>query len=89
MDAWVWIVIAVAAVLLVGLVIFAGRRARDRQIESKRVEAQELRQEAETRARRAEERELVAQEQAEQARRERSSAEEAAERARRVDPDVD
>jgi Flp pilus assembly protein TadB len=89
MDVWVWIVIAVAAVLLVGLVIFAGRRARDRRIENKRVEARELRQEAEMRTRRADERELVAQEQAEQAQRERSGAEEAAERARRVDPDVD
>ncbi len=89
MDVWVWIVIAVAAVLLVGLVIFAGRRARDRRIENKRVEARELRQEAEMRGRRAEERELVAQEQAEQAQRERRGAEEAAERARRVDPDVD
>jgi Flp pilus assembly protein TadB len=89
MDAWVWIVIAVAAILLVGLVIFGGRRARERQIENKRVEAHELRQEADMRARRAEERELVAQEQAEQAQRERSGAEEAAERARRVDPDVD
>jgi Flp pilus assembly protein TadB len=89
MDVWVWIVIAVAAVLLIGLVVFAGPRARDRRVENKRVEAQELRQEAKMRARRAEERELVAQEQAEQARRERSGAEEAAERARRVDPDVD
>ena len=89
MDVWVWIVIAVAAVLLVGLVIFAGRRARDRRIENKRVEARELRQEAEMRGRSAEERELVAQEQAEQAQRERRGAEEAAERARRVDPDVE
>ena len=51
MDTWVWIVIAVGAVLLLILLGIGARRARDRRIAHKRVEARELRQEAGTRAR--------------------------------------
>jgi hypothetical protein len=89
MDTWVWIVIAIGAVLLVLILVLAARRANERRIATKRVEAGELRQQAESRSRRADERQAIAQEQAEEARLERLRAEEAAQRASRVDPDVD
>jgi HAMP domain-containing protein len=89
MDTWVWIVIAIGAVLLVFILVLAARRANERRIETKRVEARELRHEAKARSTRAEEREALAEEQAEQARQERMRAEEVSQRASRVDPDID
>ena len=89
MDTWVWIVIIAAAVIVVLLLLWAATRGRQRRLETKRLEAGELRQEAELRARRADERQALAEEQAEAARRERVEAESRLERADQVDPDVD
>jgi FtsZ-interacting cell division protein ZipA len=87
MASWIWILVAIGALILFAVLLLGGRRARERRIVQKREKAQELRREAEVRTRRAEERETVAQEQADQARAERKHAAEAAERAARVDPD--
>jgi hypothetical protein len=70
-------------------VLVGGRRAKERRLESKREEAQELRSGAGEQARRAQEREELAEEQAERARRERAEADERARRADEVDPDVE
>jgi predicted Holliday junction resolvase-like endonuclease len=87
MATWVWIVIIVVALLVVAGVIFGIRRARERQLESKRQEAAELRGTAAAQARRADEREALARETAKQAEEDRSRAEEASRRAAEVDPD--
>jgi flagellar biosynthesis/type III secretory pathway M-ring protein FliF/YscJ len=89
MDTWVWIVIAVGAVIVVGLLLLGAVRARERRLEAKRGEAWELRQQAEAKAQRAEHRASVADELAEGARAERREAEVAARRADEVDPDAD
>jgi Flp pilus assembly protein TadB len=89
MDTWVWIVIAVAVVVIVGLIVWSARRARERQLESKRNEARELRQEAEAKTQRAVRRASIADELADRAHVERQEAEVAARRADDVDPDVD
>jgi flagellar biosynthesis/type III secretory pathway M-ring protein FliF/YscJ len=89
MDVWIWIVIAVAAVIVLGLIVFAMRRARERRLEAKRQEAFELRQQAESKVLRAEHRTSVADELAERARKERREADLVAQRADEVDPDVD
>jgi FtsZ-interacting cell division protein ZipA len=89
MATWVWILIVIGALVLLGVFLLGGRRAREKRLVQKREQAHELRQEAEVRTRRAEEREAVAEEQAEQARTEREQAAEVAERAARVDPDRD
>jgi FtsZ-interacting cell division protein ZipA len=84
----VWIiVIVVAAIVLIGLALVT--LGRKRRLDSRRQEAAELREQAETRARSAKQAELASEEQAERARKEREAAEEHATRAREVDPDVD
>jgi FtsZ-interacting cell division protein ZipA len=88
-DTWVWIVIAVGAVIVLGLVLLAARRAREERLERKRSEALELRKQAEAKTQRAEHRASTADELAERARVERQEAEVAARRADEVDPDVD
>lgn len=101
MDTWVWIVIAVAAVILVGAVI-AARTGRQRRVESKREEAGVLRDraavreqkaeraeaDAEREAREARRRQELAEQRAEEARRERDAAQTTAARADDVDPDA-
>ena len=89
MDTWLIIVIIVVAIVVIGVLAWAATRGRQRRLESKRVEAGELRQEAQSRAQRADERQALAEEQAEQARRERVEAESRLERADEVDPDTD
>lgn len=81
--------IVLGVLLLVGIIIVGGRRTQERRLEGKREEASELRDDAQTRARRAEEREALAQEQAERAKEERLAADEQLQRADKVDPDVD
>lgn len=87
MPIWVWILIAIGALVLLAVLLLGGRRAKEKRTVQKREEAHELRREAEVRTQRAEEREAVAQEQADEARAERKQAAEVAERAGRVDPD--
>jgi FtsZ-interacting cell division protein ZipA len=89
MDTWVILLIVVGVLVVLALAFVASRRARERQLESKREEAGELRSTAETQAQRAEERASMAEEQAEQARRERVEADEQMRRADEIDPDVD
>jgi FtsZ-interacting cell division protein ZipA len=89
MDTWVWIVIAVAALVVLGLVLVGALKARERRLEGKRSEAVELRRQAEMKTERAENRASVADELAERARVERKEAAVAARRADDVDPDVD
>jgi uncharacterized protein HemX len=82
-------VIAVAAVVVLGLVLWSALKARHRRLESKRSEALQLRRQAEQKTQRAEHRASVADELAERARAERQEAQVAARRADEVDPDVD
>jgi ABC-type lipoprotein release transport system permease subunit len=89
MATWIWIVIGVAAVIVLLAVLFGARRAQERRVVQRRGKAQELRQEAEDRSRRAEERERIAEEHAEQARQERKEAAEVGARADKIDPDRD
>jgi uncharacterized protein YlxW (UPF0749 family) len=90
MATWIWIGIAVAAVIvLAALVVFGARRAKERRVVQQREKAQELRQEAEQRHRKAKERENLAQELSERAATERKEGDEAAAQAARVDPDRD
>jgi ABC-type protease/lipase transport system fused ATPase/permease subunit len=89
MATWIWIVIAIGAIVLSAVLALGGRKASERRVVKRRQEAQELRQEAEVRTRRAEEREALAQEQADRAEAERKEAAEVEARAARVDPDRD
>jgi uncharacterized protein HemX len=89
MDTWIIVLIVIAAIVVIGVFVFAGRRAQERRLEGKREEAQELRSDASEQAQRAEERQQLAEEQAERARRERAEAEERARRADELDPDID
>ena len=89
MPTWVWILIAVAAVVIVVLAFLpALRKGRERRLEKKRTESHELRQEAEQRLSRAGEQEALGQQQIERARRERAAAEDAVVRAEDLDPDA-
>ena len=103
MPDWVWILIAVAVLVLLAVLFFAARRARERRMETQRAEeqaraerqraeererAEQLRGEAQQRLSDAGQQEAVAQQAAERARRERAAAEEAIRRAEDVDPDV-
>ena len=85
MAAWIWILIAIGALVVLGLVVFGARRNREKT--QRREQAQELRQKADTHTRQAEERERVAQEQVQQAKEARKVAAEVGARADRVDPD--
>jgi FtsZ-interacting cell division protein ZipA len=89
MDWWIWLLIILGVLLLVGIIVVGGRGARERRLEGKRVEATELRREAQGRAESADQRERFAAEEAERARREREAAETHAARADEIDPDVD
>src|SRR2546430_17427016 len=52
MATWIWIVLAVAAFVVLAAVVLGARKARERRVVQQRGEAQELRQEAERRPRR-------------------------------------
>jgi flagellar biosynthesis/type III secretory pathway M-ring protein FliF/YscJ len=87
MATWIWIIIAIAAVVAIGLLAFFGFGvAGRRRVERRRAEARVLRQEADERTRRAEEREAVAGKIADEAREEREHAENLAQRAGKLDP---
>jgi hypothetical protein len=89
MATWIWIVIAVGAVIVLAALVFGARKAKDRRVVQQREKAQELRQEAEQRHRKAKERESLAQELTERAKAERKEGDKAAAHAARVDPDRD
>ena len=91
MDSWIWILIAIVALVVLAALLLGGRKARDKrvqqQLEERRTEATGLRDEAQERLREAGEREARAQQEAERARRERAAGEAALQRAEDVDPD--
>jgi flagellar biosynthesis/type III secretory pathway M-ring protein FliF/YscJ len=89
MDTWLIIVIAVAAVLVAGIVLWLLSRSKERRLEERRVEAGEHREKAELQSLRAREREAAAQEELERAQDEREVAQAHARRADEIDPDVD
>ena len=89
MATWIWIVIAIAAVVVIAALVLGARKGREKRVIQKREQTQELRQEAEDRTRRAEERERIAEEHAQQARDERKQAAEVGARADKIDPDRD
>jgi uncharacterized protein HemX len=90
MATWIWIVIAIAAVVGLAVLVFGGRKVKQRRVVSQqREQAQGLREEAEQRHRSAKERESLAQELAERAKAERKEGDKAAAQAARVDPDRD
>jgi flagellar biosynthesis/type III secretory pathway M-ring protein FliF/YscJ len=90
MDAWVWIVIAIVAVVVIAAVLFAiSGSMKRRRIEKRRAQAADLRQESSAQFGRAKERQALADEQAQRAKQERVAAQQAAERAHEIDPDTD
>ena len=86
-TAIVVIVIAVIVVLAIGWYILKQRG--ERQLEERRLEADEQRSLADTKAREAEQARLAAEEQAERARARENEAQELRQQADEVDPDVD
>ena len=88
MTTLIWIVIAVAIVVVVaGLVGL--RTTSERRLAQRREKALELRQEVEERTARADQREALSREQAEIAQNERSEAEKIGARANKLDPDYE
>jgi len=85
MAAWIWILIAIGALVVLALVIFGVRNNREKA--QRREQAQELRQQADTHAQQALERERVAEEQVKQAKESRRVAAEVGARADHIDPD--
>ena len=85
MATWVWILIAIGVLAVLGVVVFGAKRNREHA--QRREQAQELRQEADTRTQQAEERERVAEEQVRQAKEARRVAAEVGARADHIDPD--
>jgi uncharacterized protein HemX len=89
METWMWIVIAVVAVLVVaGVAFLVVQRSGERKVEQKREEAEGLRHEAEERRAQAGRREATAEQEARRAERERAASEDALSRADEIDPDV-
>jgi hypothetical protein len=103
MDAGVIVAIVVAALILLALLLWAGRRSRERRLDAKRGEAREIRREAEIgraqadrtraeaeeRAARARQEEATAREQAAEAEARQREARDRHMEAASVDPDVD
>ena len=87
MATWIWILIAIGVLAVLGLTVVGALRGREQK--QRREQAQELRQEADTRAQQAVERERVAQEQVEQAKESRRVAAEVGARADQIDPDTE
>ena len=85
MAAWVWILIALGVLAVLGVIVFGAKSNREKA--QRREQAQELRQEADTRTQQAVERERVAEEQVRQAKEARKVAAEVGARADHIDPD--
>jgi FtsZ-interacting cell division protein ZipA len=83
MDAGMIIGIAVAAIVLVGLIVVLSRAGRKRRLETRREQAHELRHEAQSRELRAERQQAKADEQSARAKQAAAEAEEKAAVARR------
>jgi F0F1-type ATP synthase membrane subunit b/b' len=83
------VLIVVGALVVLAIIAFAATKARGRRLDQRREEAQEVRVEAQAKARRAEQARLSAEEQAERARKEQAAAAELHGKANELDPDVD
>jgi biopolymer transport protein ExbB/TolQ len=83
------VLIVIAAIVVVALIAYAATLQRTKRLEQRRVEAQDVRTEAQAKTRRAEQARLAAEEQAERARRDQQAAAELHEKANDIDPDVD
>ena len=83
------VLIVVAAIVVLAIIAYAATRARGRKLEERRQEAQDVRVEAQTKARRAEQARLAAEEQAERSRKEQLAAAELHQKANELDPDVE
>jgi biopolymer transport protein ExbB/TolQ len=83
------VLIVVGVVVALAIIAWAATRARGRKVEERRQEAQEVRIEAQAKARRAEQARLAAEEQADRARTEQQRAAELHDKANELDPDVD
>jgi uncharacterized protein HemX len=89
MATWIWVLIVIGALIVLGVMLFGARKGREQRLESKRTEALGLRRHAEKQARRAQERSALADELAARSRSEQQEAQVAARRADEVDPDID
>ena len=69
--------------------LFLARRQRERQLEQRRAEAREHREQADMKARKAEQARLAAEEQADRARKEQAAAEQHRQLAQQIDPDIE
>ena len=74
MPAWAIVLILIGAVVVIAALAVGAKRARDEQLERRRAEARELRQEADQRYGAAKEIGAAAEMQAQQAHRERAAA---------------
>ena len=83
------VLIVIAAIVVIGVVLYFGKQRREAQLEERRVEAGERRDLADTKAREAEQARLAAEEQAERARAREAEAESHRREADELDPDVD
>ena len=89
MSTTVIVLIVIAAVVVLAVGAYLARQRQAQQLEERRVEADEQRSLAETKAREAEQARLAAEEQAERARARQEEAEEHRRQADEVDPDVE
>jgi hypothetical protein len=89
MPGWAWIIIGIAAAIVLLAVLYGATVGRRRRLERNREHAGRIRAEAEARGQRAEQRAELAREQVAQAERERVEADQLARRADTLDPDVD
>jgi LPXTG-motif cell wall-anchored protein len=89
MDAGVIVAIVVGALLLIGLIAWLGTRRRERRLEAKRIQAGEIRREAQIEGARAKREEAAAEEHAARAGRQQRFARERREEADQLDPDVE
>lgn len=89
MNTWLIVVIALAAAVAVGLVLWALERGRTRKLEERRAEAGEHREQAELRDLQARERRQAAEDEIQRADREHAVSQAHSRRADELDPDVD
>ena len=80
MATWIWIVIAAAAVIVIGLAVLGGMQRRQKALNERRDQARQLRQEADSR-------EALAREHEEHAMEARRAAAQVGSRADELDPD--
>jgi biopolymer transport protein ExbB/TolQ len=83
------VLIVVGVLVALAIIAYVAMQTRGRKLEQRREQAQDVRIEAQAKARRAEQARLAAEEQAERARKEQQSATELRAKADELDPDVE